>query len=150
MATRTPQLAAQKAEKQHDFYHLTSSSHFRVCLLLAPPPLYIFGVPNQKEGLTILTLYLKFQFLSSSPRKGVKCKAQLSVAHVELKTDSDVKVTTQGLCSHTDPGLVGIPYLLSCTMLSIGGIFSVCPSFPGAFRKRIDTDHQKREPPYLL
>lgn len=77
-------------------------------------------------------------------------RLSLSVAHVELKTDSDVKVTTQGLCSHTDPGLVGIPYLLSCTMLSTGGIFSVRPSFPGAFRKRIDTDHQKREPPYLL
>ena len=57
MATQTPKPASEKAEKQHDFYHLTSSSHFRVCLLLAPPSTLYLGVPSQKEGLTILTLF---------------------------------------------------------------------------------------------
>lgn len=121
MATETPKLAAEKAEKQQDFYHLTSSSHFRVCLLLAPPS--TLGIPSQKEGLTILTPCLKFQFLSSSPHKAVKCKAQpLSCPR---GTENRLRCNSH----HPGPLLthrswpVGIPYLLSCAKLSTGGIF---------------------------
>lgn len=149
MATRSPKLAAEKAEKQHDFHRLTSSSHFIEFVFWLP--LYSISLRSQtkKKG----SLYSPSVSNSNSclprPARVSSARLGLSVAHVQLKTDSDVQVTTQGLCSHTDPGLVGRPYLLSCTMPSTGGIFSVCPSFPGAFRKRVDADHQKREPPYL-
>ena len=65
------------------------------------------------------------------------------------KKDSNVKVTTLGLCSYTDPDLVGLPYILSCTMLSARDVSQVCLSFPGAFRKRVGPGHQKRKPPHL-
>lgn len=119
MATQTPKLASEKAEKQHDFYHLISSSHFRVCLLLAPPSTLYLG----KKKDSLYSPCLKFQFLSSSPSKAIKCKAR------PLSCPRGTENRLRRNSHHPGPQQehrswpVGIPYLLRYAMLSTGGIF---------------------------